>query len=255
MVRICVLGMVFTAVASMGCGSTEIRVAPVPVTRGAANADLLEKTTGTIAYATLRDGVLSADHPWIGSHEGTLAQSGEGPLGDRLFREDEYGFVEGCHWAPKGHVCKLALLPDNSVLGGGVHWIIPADAKATPAASGWVAQGLFTRFQNVMDRDPKLGALWLSTVLIGRAYHCRFTNDEPRCLEVPVTRKEVGYVPLGTFSLQEGDVRREVLWIGIFGETAGVVLGNDAALAIKEVHRCETTENANGVDCKPVAMR
>ncbi|CAN5555980.1 hypothetical protein BH09MYX1_BH09MYX1_10750 [soil metagenome] len=183
-------------------------------------------------------------------HTGTLAQSGEGTLGDRLFREDEYGFVEACRWVAHGNVCQLVKTDDGEYLSS-VSWIIPAHSKATPKMSGWVAKGVFLAASSRLDAEGQR-VNSLAPVLVGRAFHCRFPNEGPQCIEVPATKKTFGYTLLGTFSLVEGGVTHEVLWVGLFAEVTAP--GADRAFGIREIQRCETTEDSPQIDCKPVTL-
>jgi hypothetical protein len=229
-----------------GC-SSPLRVVPLAVRP--AETGKGDKATGEVAFLALKGDEQAS---LSGAHAGTLAQSGEGSLGDRLFREDEYGFVEACRYVAKGRVCDLITLDDGTHLGGGVHWIVPKGAAATPRAGGWVAQGMFLTPTNRVDRDG-VAVRSLAPVLFGRAFHCRFTDTGAKCMPVPATSKTAGYTLLCTFSLEDGGVRREVLWVGIFGEVpqVGTV---DPALGIKELHRCETTEDTD-VRCQLVSMK
>lgn len=208
-----------------------------------------QKSTGEVGFLSIR-----GDEPvgllWL-THAGTLAQTGDGTLGDRLFREDEYGFVEACRWVAKGRICELVTLPDGQPLGGG-HWIVPAGAKATPKMSGWVAEGIFYAPSSGLSQDA-MAVNSLAPILIGRAYHCRFADEGAKCIEVPATAKTSGYTILGSFSLIDGSTTREVLWVGIFGDVAAP--GVDRALGIREIQRCETTEDSPDINCKPVTLR
>jgi hypothetical protein len=234
------------ALALAGC-APKVRIASVPT--APARAGYLAKSTGKVAFLDLRD-----DRPVAllsFGHEGTLAQSGEGTLGDRLFREGEHGFAEACRWVAKGRICQLVPLPGGGWLGG-AHWIVPVGAAATPKASGWVAQGVFFNPSSGLDRDA-MAVNSLAPVLLGRAFHCRFPNEGPVCIEVPATAKTIGYTILGTFSLADGGVRREVIWLGSFGDVQQP--GVDRALGIRQIQRCETTEDSPTIDCKPVTLK
>ena len=228
------------------CGP-KIGIATVPTKP--AVAPYGAKSSGQVAFLNLRDdqpvGLLAFEHT------GTLAQSGEGTLGDRIFREDEYGFAEACRWVAKGRICQLVPLPGGGWLGG-AHWIVPPGSKATPRASGWVAQGVFFNPSSGIDKDA-MAVNRLAPVLMGRAFHCRFPNEGPVCIEVPSTKKTFGYTILGTFTLADGATTHEVLWLGLFGEVAQP--GVDRALGIREIQRCETTEDSPTIDCKPVTLK
>jgi len=229
-----------------GCAEP-LRVVGVPTSPAAAPRGA--KETGEVGYLAIRgDEVRGAGFV----HAGTLAQSGEGPLGDWLFRESPEGFVEACRYRARGRVCQLVPLSDGSYLGGGVSWIVPKAARSTPRASGWVAAGLEVKAAAGLSREAAI-VNSLSTIFLGRAYHCRFGDDLPVCLDVPATREGIGYAVLGVLSLQEGPTRKEVAWLGLFGEmTRGA---RSPELGIREIQRCETTEEASQVTCKLVTMK
>src|SRR5262249_36496545 len=134
-------------------------------------------------------------------------------------------------------------------------WVIPLGASATPRAGGWVAQGAF--LQPTATLDLRAGAMAvnsLSPILIGRAFHCRFGDKGPRC--VPLPKMTGAMALLAAFTLQDGDAQREVLWVGQFGQMQPLP-GDDpnVSLGIREVTRCETTEDSETITCKPVAMK
>lgn len=238
------------------CASPTIALAPLPAKPAA--APYAHKGVGTVRFVVVRgDRLEPGENPMVFSGElsATLAQSGEGTLGDRVFRLNKHALLEGCRYVPKGRVCELVMLPDGTYLGGNVHWLVPTDAEASMRGGGWVAQGTFLPPSGRLD-DEARAVNSLMPVLIGRAYHCRFAEGGPRCLPVPATAAAVGYTPLGVFSLRSGDIRRDVIWLGLFGTVGETPApGVDPQLGIKELHRCETADGANEVVCKLVASR
>jgi hypothetical protein len=236
--------------AASGC-APPLNFVPVPVEPASTHAN--EKRVGTTRLQPVRGDELVQELPPGLVPTGlssTLAQSGQGSLGDRLFRLDAFGFLEGCRWVPKGRVCDLVTLPDGTFFGGSVHWVVPSAAAATPRASGWVAQGTFFAASFASGSGANADVGLRTPVLLGRAYHCRFADAGPQCIPVPVTSTALGFAILGSFSLHDGPAQREVLWIGL------LPVGNTGtSLEIRELHRCETTEDANEVICKLVSMK
>lgn len=250
-----ILVAVALALGAGGCAEP-IRIVSVP--SSPARAALGEKGTGTNHFLVMQGGEPRPIVGYAQEHVATLAQSGEGTLGDRVFRENEHSMLEGCRWVAKGRVCNLVVLPDGTYLGGGVTWLVPDGAPATPRSSGWLARGIFvrpaattgltgTRQQNAVNS--------LAPVLMGQIYHCRFADSGPTCLPLSVTTPTTGYTVFGTFSLKDGDKRREVIWIGIFGEMAAGVDGGASAMGVSQVQRCETTEDESEVTCKQATLR
>lgn len=238
------------ALAAAGCAEP-IRVVSVP--KEPARTEIDRKGTGTATFRFLQ-GETSTPAGIPGftfEHVATLAQSGEGTLGDRVFREDEHSMLEGCRWVAKGRVCQLVTLPDGKYLGGGVDWIIPEDAPATPRSGGWLARGLFmsaTRAVTGIDTAASVVRPPSETVFVGSLYHCRFADAGPVCLPVKLETEATGYALLGAFSLRDGAARREVLWLGVF--QPDLAASSDVALAVTEIHRCETTEDSTDITCK-----
>jgi hypothetical protein len=242
------------ALALAGCARPEV----VAVTRTAAVAPLHGKGIGTVRLQALTSrGELE---PYVdlvspGGRRSNVAQSGNGPLGDRLFRLDEHELLEGCRWVASGRICNLVTLPDGTVLGGSLNWMIPEAATATPGAGGWVTRGVVLEEHL---RAAASGAKELSlrdiSVVVGQVYHCRFTDAGPRCLAAPVTDKARPFVPLASLSLRDGAATRDVLWIGLVAPPPGSVVFA-AATNIQEVHRCETRDDASEVTCKLTAMK
>jgi hypothetical protein len=147
------------------------------------------------------------------------------------------------------------MLPDGSVLGGSLHWMIPAGAPATKNAGGWVLQGTFMVAGARLDRDTQ-AASSLAPVLIGSAFYCRFTDAGPKCIPVKVANQTIAITALAAFSLQDGDAQRDVLWLGVFG--AMPMPGQsaqDIAMGVREIHRCETSDEENEVKCKLATMK
>ncbi len=231
-----------------GC-SEPVHAAYLPISP--AGTGLHEKSTGLVRVQLMR-----GEEPVAGGispkFAGNMAQSGDGTLGDRLFRLDPHGLLEGCQYVPSGRVCNFVTLPDGTILGGSLHWILSGHT-ATPRAGGWVAQGAFLQAPVGVDEQGKPLAQ-RSPVLVGRAFHCRFAEGGPRCLPVPATDKSLVFAALGAFSLRDGDVRRDVLWVGTLAVDAPVN-PNPMAYEIRVLHRCETTEDSDSVTCKVAAMK
>lgn len=241
------LVVVGSALASVGCAEP-LSVAAFPTE--AAVAPRGKKDVGKVEYAAV--GETKFVHLGLG-HAGTLAQSGEGSLGDRLFRESPEGFVEGCRYVAKGRVCQLAALSDGTFLGGGVAWIVPKGGRATPRASGWAMRGIaMNPTAGVTEEQRKINAL--SAIFFGRGFHCRFADEGPVCLDVPATKEGFGYAILGALSVRDGATTKEVVWLGIFGEMRSAAFSADA-LGIREIQRCETSEESTAVVCKQVTMK
>jgi hypothetical protein len=236
------------------CSGPALAVAPLPAKP--ADAPLARKGVGTVRFVVVRGDRLEPEATptvFAGELSATLAQSGEGTLGDRLFRLDKHSLLEGCRYVPKGRVCELVTLPDGTFLGGNVHWLVPDGAEATARAGGWVARGTFLPPSGRLDAEAR-AVNSLMPVLVGQAFHCRFADKGPRCLPVPATATAVGYTPLGVFTLRDGAARRDVIWLGLFGDAAAApVAGASAQLGIRELHRCETGDDADEVTCKLVA--
>lgn len=168
-----------------------------------------------------------------GAHKGTLAQSDAGALGDRLFRENAYGFVEGCRYLPRGRVCELVTTPEGTFLASGLSWVVPRRAPVTPGTGGWALQGRWpvTASQGRQAHLARKGSSdvgheeqphedLVGVVFFGRALHCRFSDAGPVCVGVPATKQEDAYGVLGAFSLQEGARRSDVIWLEVF-ESSG----------------------------------
>jgi hypothetical protein len=201
--------------------SQPLAVAPA-MSKVAVRAELVEITATGLA-------VVAADS--------TLAQSGEGPLGDRVFRTDPHGMLEGCRYVASGRICELVTLPDGSLLGGALRWMLQPDAPATPRAAGWVVR-----------LNPLL-ALNAGGFLAGDIFYCRFTDTGPACLAVPTAVLSI-FEPLGVFSLAVGEQRTDVLWIEI---RPSMAVGS-VATRPGVITRCETTEDAPEVLCEVAAL-
>lgn len=238
----------FLILEGVGCAEPQILVT-VP-TKGAAAARG-KKAKGDTKFMMLgSEGMSPAILPF--ERDGTFAQSGEGTLGDRVFRENPFSMVEGCRWVEKGRICNLAKLPGGGYLGGGVSWIIPRNAAATPRAGGWVARGiLHSANSSVFDANA---ASALSDVFSGEVFHCRFSDDGPVCFPAVTEQGQRSHVLLGVHSLRDGDKVSDVLWLATFGETTSEP-GGEAGRGVKDIYRCETSEEATEVTCKKAAVR
>ncbi len=245
--------IVISATLASGCADP-LRIVSVP--REPARTGVGDKASGTAAFMVLEG---DRPRPELGvtiEHVATLAQSGDGGLGDRVFRENEHSLLEGCRWVAKGRVCNLVHLPDGKFLGGGVDWVIPKGAAATARAGGWLARGVF------MSPAFAVGGTFFyvdtnkvqaTPVFVGDLYHCRFADAGPTCIPLKLETSTTGYVLLGAFSLKDGDRRDEVLWVGLFDATPGVEGGD--ALGVKEIQRCTTREDLGEVTCKKASMQ
>lgn len=210
-----------------------------------------EKETGhTIFRNQTEEGIAPTLLPF--EREGTLAQSGEGLLGDRIFRENAFSLVEGCRWQSKGRICELVTLPDGKYLGGGISWVI-GDRKATPRAGGWAAQAVFTMTIVGQNGDAHLVAH--TEPIIARLFHCRFTDAGPRCLQATLPADVAGFFLLAAMTIRDGDAKTEVVWLGSQTPVAGTGGLFSAPETLKDIFRCETTEQSNEVSCKKAALR
>ena len=239
---------VLLAASAVGC-SKPPKLVSVP--SSAAVTTIGEKDSGHVVFRNLTDeGLAPTFLPF--EREGTLAQSGEGLLGDRVFRENAHSLVEGCRWQSKGRICELVVLPDGKYLGGGVSWVI-GSRRATPRASGWAAQGSLTTTASGANGESHL-VVHVEPV-IARIFHCRFSDTGPRCLQAVLPKEIAGFFLLAAMTVHDGEVRREVVWLGSQTPVAGTGGAFTAPETVKGVYRCETTEESTEINCKIAALR
>jgi hypothetical protein len=140
-VEVSALAGVFIALMVAGtsaCAGPAYQVA-MPTTP--AMPKLGRRAWGETEHYFLQDGGLSRNLAQLKSRS-TLAQLERQPDGETLFRIDEYGLLEGCRYYTPSRTCEHARLPDGSVLGGRLHWLVPAGAPATPGAGGFILQAV-----------------------------------------------------------------------------------------------------------------
>lgn len=240
--------LVLLAASAVGC-ATPPKLVSVP-SSGAVTA-IGEKDTGRVGFRNITDeGVAPTFLPF--EREGTLAQSGEGLLGDRVFRENAHSLVEGCRWQSKGRVCELIMLPDGKYLGGGISWVV-GSRKATPRASGWAAEGSFARTMFRANGESSLVAH--VEPVITRIFHCRFSDAGPRCLQAALPKEAASFRLLAAMTVRDGEANHEVLWLGSQTPVAGTGGAFSAPDTIKDIYRCETTEESTEVSCKMATLR
>ena len=68
--------------------------------------------------------------------------------------------------------------------------------------------------------------------------------------------KEIaGFFLLAAMTVHDGEVRREVVWLGSQTPVAGTGGAFTAPETVKGVYRCETTEESTEINCKIAALR
>jgi len=235
------------AVAGAGCAAPPA-VVSVPVSAAVTNRN--EKAVGLAEFANLTDqGLTPALIPF--TRTSTLAQSGEGLLGDRLFRENEHGLIEGCRWVQNGRTCNLVTLPDGKYLGGGgAHWIVRDGAAATPRAGGWVVSGTVP---TVIPAGDSILVHLSMPAFSGKVLHCRFSDAGPTCISATLAPDTTSYIVLGVLSLRDGEASREVLWVGaVVPRAEGFYWGPPD---VKAIYRCETSEESTDIKCQIATLR
>jgi hypothetical protein len=253
-VRLVALGALLPALA--GCSHPEL----VVMARDPAAAAAHTKQIGTASAYALDDGALGpAENAggFSGPTPSNAAQSGDGPLGDRVFRVDTHGFLEGCRYVAHGRICNLATLPDGkTAIGGALTWLIPGGAPATPGAGAWVAQGIRIGAAKPDDPAPIAPAPGPSFVS-GQWFHCRFEAEGPRCLPVPeIDGPAMGTIGIAAFSLSDAGKQKDVIWLASAELTLVPLIagGPFTSLQFHELRRCETSDDLDRVICNTVKM-
>lgn len=252
--------LAFLVALTQGCGHPATMVA-MPETPAIASAH--SKAVGTARFHSLSaNGELGPAEQAGGSSiavDATAAQSGDGTLGDRVFRLDAHGFLEGCRYVAFGRICNLATLPDGkTVLGGTLNWFIPKGTGDSPGSGGFLANGLVQHAAPTTDHAAAEERVVSNAPFnIGQWYHCRFTKLGPRCFPVSNDAGTSTMAGLAVATIRDGEARRDVIWLGLV-EPAAVqtFLANPVLpMSFRELRRCEANDDSDGVTCRTVTMR